>query len=1010
MNLKGGKFRLCASSIIASTAFVFMASAGVAHAQTTSPPPAPPADDSVAPPTPSPDVVVTGTRVPNPNLTSVSPVSVIGKQDAQLRGTQSVETLLETLPAVSGSYDRGVATVAATGTATVSLRNLGSFRTLVLIDGNRLMPGDPVLPAPDLKTIPTVLVKRVEVVTGGASAVYGSDAVAGVVNFIMDRDLNGLRLDAQFGFAAHNNNNDYAQAMLRAANIAVPDSQIDAKEYSLTAALGVNIADRGNITTYISYSKQDPLTNGRRDFSTCVVGSFQTAAGGPFNNQICQGNPNSALGRFTNFNVSNNPDGSRTFVPYQNSFGYNTNPFMNLIQADERYNAGYFARYSISTSSEIYSDFMYTRDTQISGGPPSGPAFNNGSFAINCANPLMSAAQAAVICGPTAPSVINGISRNLKIGYRIPATTRFKTLNHDDFQIGVGIRGKLGGDWRYDVRFQDGHTTYNQLFLGDVSNIRMNNALNVVNGPNGPTCADPAAVAAGCVPLDIFRANSVGITPAALAYVQVPAFKTGSTSEQIASVNLSGDLGSWGVKSPWAKHPIGLALGFEYRREALVLNSDSEFTTGDLAGGGGVQGSAQGRYNVWDLYGEARVPLVEGKPFVEDLSLELGYRYSKYSLAGPVSAYKASGDWEVSKDFRFRGGYNRAVRAPNLIELFSPAVVSFASFSDPCSGAAGASVAGCARTFATPALAAAQLGSVPACLQAQCNVLQGSPTDRTVLKPERADTITIGAVLTPRMIPGLNITVDYFGISINNPIVQGIGPSLILSQCVTNGVYCSLVHRDPTNGALFGGGLASGYVQNTTTNAGSLKTSGIDFSANYRLGIGGMGALNLSFNGTLTRNFTKQPATGSGSYDCSGLYGLTCGQPLSKWRHQMRVTWATPWSASLSLNWRHLSGVALDLNQSGNVLLATRGATFSDTVDGKLPAYDYFDLSGTVKIAKRFNLRAGITNLFDRNPPIVDGGGNLGLAGFASFGNGNTYTGVYDAIGRSVFVGLSADF
>jgi len=959
------------------------------------------------------EVVVTGSRIPEPNLTSVSPVSVVGKDEAKFQGTTSVETLLQNLPAVAGAYNSGVGSNGATGTATVSLRNLGSYRTLVLVDGNRLMPGDPVIPAPDLKDIPTALIKRVEVVTGGASAVYGSDAVAGVVNFIMDRDFDGVRVDAQYGFAAHDNDNQGVQNLLNSAGIPVPKSGLDGFTYTATAIVGTEINGKGNITAYASYSKQTPILSGQRDYGTCLVGTFQST-GSPFDTHRCQGNANGVFGRFLNFNTSDNPNGTKTFVTTQASMGYNTNPPVAYVQGDERYNAGYFAHYTLTPKVELYSDLMFTDDSQVSPAAASGLFFNNGTHAINCANPLMSAAQAAVVCGPTAPKIVNGVSYNLNIGYRIPAATRVKYLNHDSFELGVGARGDLGDSWKYDVRVQQGRTTYNQLFQGDVSNTRINNALNVVNGPSGPVCADPNAVAAGCAPLDIFQANSAGITPAALFYIRVPAFKTGYTNEQVVSGNLTGNLGSIGGKSPWATEPIGIAAGVEYRREMLLLNADSEFAQGDLAGGGGVQGSAKGGYNVWDVYGEARIPIIQEAPLAKDLSLELGYRHSIYSLAGPVDAYKFSADWAITGDIMLRGGFNRAVRAPNLIELFSPRVVTLAAFNDPCAGAAGLTTAGCASTFSSAALAAQFLGKVPACAQSQCNVLVGSPADPTALKPEQANTITLGAVITPTLVPGLNVSLDYFNVAISNPIVQGIGPALIVSQCVNNNIYCNLIHRDPTTGSLFGGSLSNGYVENSNVNSGSLRTSGFDVAANYQIDLAdviadGLGGVALNFSGTATNNFTKVPVVGASAYDCVGRYGLVCGEPMPLWRHQMRVTWNSPWDFAFSVNWRHLGHVGLDLN-TNIPSLATRGVGFSDTVDGVLPATDYFDVAMTWTVWDKMQFRVGVNNVFDKNPPVVDGGGNLGLAGFSSFGSGNTFPGVYDVIGRNIFMGLTADF
>jgi len=313
-------------------------------------------------------------------------------------------------------------------------------------------------------------------------------------------------------------------------------------------------------------------------------------------------------------------------------------------------------------------------------------------------------------------------------------------------------------------------------------------------------------------------------------------------------------------------------------------------------------------------------------PFADDVSVELGYRYADYSSAGNANAYKISGDWAVTPDVRIRGGYNRAVRAPNITELFTPQTVGLGSFNDPCAGSKPA--ANCARTFATAAQATQFLGNVPSCPAAQCSQLLGG---NPALKPEEADTYTVGFVVTPRFLPGFNASVDYFTIKITDPIVAGIGSALTLSQCLTAGTFCSNIHRDPTNGSLFGITQANGFVEDTELNSGSIKTSGYDFTANYRYNMGDWGSLALQYLGTYTKEFVTEPVTGLGKFDCAGFFGVVCGEPVPKYKHQARVTWNTPWnSLQLSANWRYLSSVKLDLNQSNDPFLAAFGPGVTD--------------------------------------------------------------------------------
>ncbi|THD81735.1 MAG: TonB-dependent receptor [Phenylobacterium sp.] len=960
------------------------------------------------------EIVVTGSRIPQPNLTSVSPLSVVNSQEVKLQGATAIESVLQNLPSVVPEFNQGVDN-GATGTATVSLRGLSSKRTLVLVNGYRLMPGDPIVPTPDLNNIPAALVERVEVVTGGASAVYGSDAVAGVVNFILNKDFEGFRVDSTYGFAVHNNDDSAARQNVTNFNrtaaasnqIPLADDELDAKTWDITAIIGTNAPDgKGNITAYASYRRIEPLPQSRRDAGACGISTSSPTGDNVYDTHICQGSSNSAFGHFATLHggatggpatLADNPNGTNTFVPFTGALAFNFGPFNYYQQDDERYTAGYFAHYEVTPQVDVYSDLMFADDRQRTQAAGSGLFTNSGPvYQISCNNPFMSASQAAALCG----AQTTGLTAPLTIGYRFSALPRLTDIQHTAYSISLGARGKLSDDWTYDLHAQYGDTLYQQTLTGDVSIRKLNQALNAVAGPNGPVCVNATG---GCVPINIFTALDSSLTPAALSFVEDAGFKRGSVSERIVSFNVTGDLAKY-LKSPWANDGVGVNLGTEYRSERLSLEVSSNYGTGDLSGSGGANPPGSGGFDVYELFGEARVPLVQDMPFIQDLSLELGYRFADYSSSGTADAYKISGDWSITPDIRLRGGFNRAVRAPNITELFTPQTVGLGSFNDPCAGTRPA--ANCARTFTNAALAAQFLGNVPTCAAAQCSQLLGGNPN---LKPEEADTYTVGFVTTPRFLPGFNASVDYFNIKITNPIVPGIGGALILSQCLTANQFCSSIHRDPTNGSLFGITTANGYVINTEVNSGSIKTSGVDFTANYRYNLGDWGGLAFQYLGTYTQHFITEPVAGLGSYDCAGFYGVVCGEPVPKYKSQARVTWTTPWqSLQVSANWRYLGSVKLDLNQSNDPFLAAFGPGVTDPADAKISAFSYFDLAATYRI-KDTTFRVGVNNVFDKNPPIVDAN-TLGIAGTASFGNGNTFPGVYDAIGRTVFVGLTADF
>jgi len=995
--------RLLASSMICGAAVLGL-SATQAQAQTAS------GGAQVS------EIVVTGSRIPQPNLTSVSPITAVNQQELKLQGTTNVENLLNNLPQVMADFGSGVAN-GATGTATVNLRGLGSARTLVLIDGRRLMPGDPIVPSPDLNAIPAALVQRVDVLTGGASAVYGSDAVAGVVNFIMDRNFEGFRVDGQYGAYWHKNNNTHASQLLKDASFAIPfpDQDVwDGQTYDITAVFGVNAPDgKGNITGYVGYRNLQAVTENTRDFSTCSVATtYFTSDSSLYDGQVCAGSSNSAFGRFRNANTSAvfgsdgasvNPDGSRSFVPFNSAFSFNFAPQNYFQRPDDRYTAGFFAHYEVNKMVDLYSDFMFADDHTVaqiaSSGFFAGTGSNgNSTVGINCDNPLMTAAQAQIICGANAGTPF---VQQTTLGFRFTGVPRQDDLRHSQYLITLGSRGELGDGWNYDAYLSYGTSIFNEHYEGDVSVAKAQEALLV--DPTTGQCQVGGST--GCVPLDIFKFGA--LSPAALGFVITPGFKSGQTTQQIASVSVTGDLGKYGFKSPMANDGIGVAFGADYARNSLDLRVDQEFLSGDLSGQGGPTLPNNGSIDVYELFGEARVPLVQDAPWAKDLNLELGYRFSDYSTAtNTTQAYKIGLNWGITDDIKIRGGYNRAVRAPNVTELFTPQSVGLFSGTDPCAGS-NPPVAQCMISGATAAQLAA---GITQCPSAQCSALQGGNPN---LQAEKADTYTFGVVLRPHWVPGFDMSVDYFNIKVANLISSF--PALTVINCFRNNdpSSCALIHRDPTTGSIFGN---QGFVIATNVNAGFLRTSGVDVNANYHTnfsdwGLGEWGGLSFSFTGTWTREYVTQPFQGSGTFDCAGLYGVVCSSnankgPIPKWRHKLRVTWTTPWPVTLSADWRYIAAVKFDVNDSNPFLRDAFGRV--DLPDARIPPVGYLDLSGTWKVRDTVTLRAGINNVFDTDPKILDS--NDFAASGPPAGNGNTYPGTYDSLGRFVFVGITADF
>jgi outer membrane receptor protein involved in Fe transport len=976
-------------------------------------------------------IVITGSRIPQ-NLSASAPVTVLNSAEVRLQGTTRTEDLINSLPQAFAGQGGNIAN-GATGTATVDLRNLGSSRTLVLINGRRLQAGDPAqaVPVADINFIPASIVERVDVLTGGASSVYGADAVSGVVNFIMDTQFTGFRADAQYSFYQHDNStsNQVIQELNR-RNFGFPTgSTADGGTYDLSIAMGAAFDDgRGHVMAYATYRNLNPVLQGRRDYSACALTAQTVAqvAATPSRLYSCGGSGTSANGTFfTNLaNGTFQVGPNRTFIP--GSTPFNFAPYNYFQRPDERYTLGAFADYEISPALHPFLEVMFMDDRSVAQIAPSGNFGNTQT--INCDSPLMSAQQRAIVCTPAnlinaggttggVPAVFIDTVTGLPYfrGFLQPLRRnvegggRQADLQHTDYRIVAGMRGELSSAWSYEMYYQYGRVVYAQTYLNDFSVTRLARALDVIDNPAivgvQPTCrsaldgSDP-----NCVPYDIFALNSVN--PAALAYLQTPGFARGNTQESVANANLTANLGDYGVQSPWASDGVSLNFGVEYRKESLELNTDTAFSTGDLAGQGGATLGVQGSFDVKEAFIEARIPLVSDRPFFQELSFGAGYRYSHYEVPGNAAnpagnsfntdTYKFEGDWAPIRDIRFRASYNRAVRAPNVSELFVTQSVSLDGSTDPCAGPAvgglvnGNSAAQCARTGVT----AAQFGNIVANPANQYNGLQGG---NPLLTPEIATTWTVGAVIQPTFIPRLAITIDYFNIKIRDQIGQ-VGADLILNQCVGANLLCGQIHRD-AQGSLWRSN--NGFVVDTLLNAGSIATRGIDFGVSYTLPLGGIGSLSYNTVGTWLDLLGTDPA-GPAKYNCVGFHGVNCGTPTPEWRWKTRLTLTTPDGIGLSVQWRYFSSVLRDTLSTDPGLVPATGPT-ARPADREIPAQNYIDLTLVARIGDHYAFRLGVNNIFDREPPIA-----TQLP--AGFGSGNTYPQVYDAMGRYIFAGVTLDF
>ena len=579
----------------------------------------------------------------------------------------------------------------------------------------------------------------------------------------------------------------------------------------------------------------------------------------------------------------------------------------------------------------------------------------------------------------------------------------------------VGTKGDIDPVWSYDAYYQYGRTNYSLVYRNEFSTSRLNRALNVILDPRvgSPTEGQPICRSVldnsdpTCVPYDIFGTPSAG----AINYLNVFGVIEGKTSEQVANINFTGALGEWGVKTPWAEDGVGVNAGFEYRKETLTLNPDQSFQTGDLTGQGAPTLAVDGDFNVKELFGEIQIPIVQAD-FIHDLTFNAGYRKSWYQTHSnttvgvdrkyDTSTYKFGLEFAPIRDVRFRAAYNRAARAPNIQELFAPQFVGLDGGTDPCGDApVGPTDYGCLAQ----GLSVGQQPTLnPA---AQYNgLLGGNP----LLNPEKATTKTIGVILEPSFLPRFALTIDYWNIEVKDAI-QGFGADTILQDCIANSTAtavapsCALIHRNVA-GSLW---LSSdGYVIDVPTNVGGIKTKGFDFNSSYSHRLGSLGNLSANFIGTWLKKYITDNGLAD-PYDCAGFHGTVCSggtvastAPLPKWRHKMRATLQMPNGIGWSLQWRMVGKVEHERNSSDDAL---NGAL--PQLSNKVDAQHYFDWATTYSFGDHYNLRVGVNNILDNDPPLFTSAAGSCPAGPC---NGNTYPGTWDALGRYVYAGVTLDF
>lgn len=953
--------------------------------------------------TESTEIVVTGTLVRNPNLTTSSPVNVTSSDEIELRQVNVAEDILRDVPGVAANVGSSVNNGNG-GASFVDLRGLGPSRNIVLLDSQRIAPAN-LNGNVDLNNIPLALIERVDVLTGGASTTYGADAVSGVVNFITKRDFAGVDLSSGFQMTERG----------------------DGKIFRADLTVGANFDDgRGNAVLSIGYQKADPVFfGGERPGSDLTIDSFDGSGSGA--------SGTASPSRFSipgTGNLQIDP-ATGNLVPQFALFNFN--PY-NIFQTPfERYNMFSSARYEVSDSVEVFARGMFSQNTVKTIIAPSG-AFSDPVF-IPLSNPYMPAgarntfcanndfdpgtpgiqtltpAQCAAAATATDPNDPNYQEVSTNLGRRlVEAGGRVSSYKTQLFDFMAGVRGSITDTLRYEVSGNYGESENTQTILNYASLTRLQQAL---RAPDATNCQNPSG---GCVPVNVFGPSG-SITPEMLQYLLVPATSGNRTSLAQVRGLLSGELGSFSESSD----AISFAVGVEYRKYTAEVFADQlAQSPGELGGAGGATTPVKGGYNVREVFGELIAPLFAG------LTLEAGARYSDYEVddvdkqSYDTWTYKVGATWEAFDGFKLRGNYQRAVRAPNIGEIFTPNAVGLVNLKrDPCQSD-GTTIAA-TSTLGQVCVAQGALvngaGNIAAFDPPSAGQINASFNYDAPLKPEKADTFTVGAIFQPSFVPNLTLSVDYYNIIINDAIsFPTVGD--ILADCFGNltassatSVACTSIRRDPAIGGLDGSAATVPGVPLALTNSGRLATDGIDVAANWKTDLTDDITLSLGFTGNYTFSSKFRSKDGGLNRECVGYYSINCtptgsdlsgGSILPKFSFNQRTTLSFG-DIDLSLLWRHISGTKQEPFDADETQFGTNGPAFP--AFQKIKAYDWFDLTARANVSENFELTLSVMNLFDKDPPTV--GSNIGST---TFNSGNTYPSTYDALGRRYAVGARLKF
>jgi len=963
------------------------------------------------------EVVVTGTRIADPNVTSSSQITSIDGEELLVRGITRVEDYLNDLPQISPGQSITNSN-GASGTATANLRNLGCSRTLVLMNGRRMVSGTTGGGnCADLNTVPTLLLDKVEVLTGGASSVYGSDAVAGVVNFILDDEFVGMKSSFYHGFYQHKNDNSSLRDLVASYDYALAPKDVTTGDTEkVSVAFGGEIdGGKGHITAFMEHTDTKPILQGEYDISACALRSGFSG---------CGGSSTIPPGRWADFGGYTaggfvNVDPTITGVDFKvlgNEFvpragqAYNYNPTNFFQRPDDRFNSGFFGKYEVSDNAEVYVDMTYMKSESNAQIAYSG-TFGN-ITALPCYNAFLSEQQYNAACGDWtgmggdhAPDFASGAAAlaylaNLDLavgdgsilGYKAPlyslkrnveGNPRQSIFAYKSFTQTVGVRGDINDNWSYDAYYQTSNVVYNNEYRNDLSVTAINRAVDVVSVNGVPTCVSALnGTDSTCVPYNLFQGGLPGDQgiqgvldggQELQSYIANSTYINGDGEQTTFTAYVTGDTG---YSIPGAPGNVSVVAGFESRELSSDFRPDLPSRTGDRSGSGGATLPLGGTYDVDEFFVELGIPVTD------TVSMDAGFRSADYSTGNDTTAMKLGAFWTVNDKVSVRGSFQTSQRHANLAELYQGIGQGLVDLDyDPCgidpdTGAAPiATQAQCENTGLPANLYGTDLKS-PA---DQYNIQTGGNPN---VNPEESESITIGVVLNP--MDGLTLTVDYFDITVEDGIGT-VSPKTALDKCIETGAaaFCNLINRNPVNGSLW---LTGGYISAQITNISEEQTSGIDVIFDYSVDTN-WGPLVVSGVTTLLDSYDIIELPGEAAIGCSGNWGGSCGKnPMPEVMGSYTVGLTTEFDTDVILGVRYL-GETDDLNAN----------------DIDFDAYTYLDATAIYSVNDNMSVTLGVSNLLDKEP------GYTSDAGTAP-GNGNTFPGYFDAFGRHIHLSINYSY